>query len=158
VALLLKGGFAHYEYDPFRRMLSLPSVGSANNALFLRDVAFVAARLKAAHTISLFGNARLGRFYGRALQKRYGSAFRNRPASRNSCGAGDYRAITRPTSEGALEPRRAASCVYRNRRRRTRENGGRDQGNALHRSGRTGPLSSSQGRGAERLRRMRPSG
>jgi FkbM family methyltransferase len=48
IAPLLSAGFVQYEYDPFRRMLSSAARhGSANNALFLRDLSFVTARLAA---------------------------------------------------------------------------------------------------------------
>jgi FkbM family methyltransferase len=48
IAPLLSAGFVQYEYDPFQRMLS-PAArhGSANNALFLRDLSFATARLAA---------------------------------------------------------------------------------------------------------------
>ena len=48
IAPLLSAGFVQYEYDPFQRMLSRAARHrSGNNALFLRDSPFVAARLTA---------------------------------------------------------------------------------------------------------------
>src|SRR5262245_25820296 len=55
VALLLKAGFALYEYDPFQRMLSRAALDrSGNNALFLRDSSFAAARLRASSSFQGF--------------------------------------------------------------------------------------------------------
>src|SRR5262249_15459845 len=56
VALLLKAGFAQHEYHPFQRMLSRTvRHASPNNALFLRDSAFAAARLRAASSFHVLG-------------------------------------------------------------------------------------------------------
>jgi len=56
IALLLSAGFAQYEYDPFQRVLN-PAAGyrSRNNALFLRDSSFAAARLRAASSFQVLG-------------------------------------------------------------------------------------------------------
>ncbi|MGB8739743.1 MAG: FkbM family methyltransferase [Xanthobacteraceae bacterium] len=56
VAPLLSAGFVQYEYDPFQRMLSrVVRHGSGNNALFLRDASFVAARLRASPSFLVLG-------------------------------------------------------------------------------------------------------
>src|SRR5262245_23433594 len=56
IAPLLRAGFAKYEYDPFQRMLSRAARHrSGNNALFLRDSSFVAARLSAASSFQVLG-------------------------------------------------------------------------------------------------------
>ena len=56
IAPLLKAGFAQYEYDPFQRRLSPAAPHrSGNNALFLRDSSFAAARLTAASSFQVLG-------------------------------------------------------------------------------------------------------
>jgi FkbM family methyltransferase len=56
IAPLLRAGFAQYQYDPFQRSLSLVSCHkSGNNALFLRDTSFAAARLKSASSFQVLG-------------------------------------------------------------------------------------------------------
>jgi hypothetical protein len=57
IAPLLRAGFAKYEYDPFQRRLSAASGHrSGNNALFLRDSSFVAARLMTASSFQVLGH------------------------------------------------------------------------------------------------------
>ena len=56
IAPLLSAGFAQYEYDPFQRMLSRAARhSSGNNALFLRDSSFAAARLTASPSFQVLG-------------------------------------------------------------------------------------------------------
>ena len=57
IAALLSAGFAQYEYDPFQRVLSSVIRHSSANALFLRDLPFVAARLTASSPFRVFGFA-----------------------------------------------------------------------------------------------------
>jgi FkbM family methyltransferase len=54
---LASAGFAEYVYDPFRRMLSRATTQhrSGNNALFIRDSSFVAARLRTASSFQVLG-------------------------------------------------------------------------------------------------------
>jgi FkbM family methyltransferase len=55
-APLLSAGFEEYEYDPFQRMLSRAARHRfGNNALFLRDSSFAAARLSAASSFQVLG-------------------------------------------------------------------------------------------------------
>jgi FkbM family methyltransferase len=56
IAPLLSAGFAQYEYDPFQRMLGRTAGHrSGNNALFLRDPSFAAARLKSSLPFQVLG-------------------------------------------------------------------------------------------------------
>jgi FkbM family methyltransferase len=56
IAPLLSAGFGQYEYDPFHRMLSRACRHrSGNNALFLRDSSFAAARLRAGSSFQVLG-------------------------------------------------------------------------------------------------------
>ena len=56
IAPLLNAGFAQYEYDPFQRMLSRATQHrSSNNALFLRHLSFVAARVRAGSSFQVLG-------------------------------------------------------------------------------------------------------
>ena len=56
IAPLLTAGFEQYEYDPFKRTLSRAAPRrSGNNALFLRDLSFVAARLRASPSFRVLG-------------------------------------------------------------------------------------------------------
>jgi len=56
IAPLVSAGFVQYEYDPFQRMLSRAARNrSGNNALFLRDSSFVAAKLVTSSSFRVLG-------------------------------------------------------------------------------------------------------
>jgi FkbM family methyltransferase len=57
IAPLLSAGFSQYEYEPFqRRLRPVARHRSGNNALFLRDASFVAARLLSSPSFQVLGH------------------------------------------------------------------------------------------------------
>ncbi len=51
----LELGFQPFEYNPYKRKLTLLSTFGSNNTIYIRDVPFVEERLKAAEKIKVFG-------------------------------------------------------------------------------------------------------
>jgi FkbM family methyltransferase len=57
VAPLFNAGFSQYEYNPFQRTLSpAPGNTSGNNALFVRDSSFAAARITTSSSFQVLGH------------------------------------------------------------------------------------------------------